>query len=174
MTAPMTLTYGVAIAVPEPHGSHLRGCRAEFGDPQAASVPTHVTLVPPTETDEAGLADVCEALSDAVCGTASFDMALNGTGTFRPVSPVVFVAVSKGIAETERLAEAVRERLQVEQPRFPFHPHVTVAQEVAEPALDRAYDELADFRCEFTVDAVCLYVHEDGAGWTPRHSFPLS
>ena len=170
----MSLTYGVAIAVPEPHGSHLRGCRADFGDPQAASVPTHVTLVPPTETDEVGLAGVCEALSDAVRGTSPYGMALKGTGTFRPVSPVVFVAVSKGIAETERLAESVRTGLGVEQPRFPFHPHVTVAQEVADPALDRAYDELADFRCEFTVDEVCLYVHEDGAGWTPRHRFPLS
>lgn len=170
----MTLTYGVAIAVPEPHGSHLQDCRAGFGDPQAAAVPTHVTLVPPTETDESGFAAVCLGLADAVGGTPAFPMALKGTGTFRPVSPVVFVAVSKGIAETERLAESVRARLGVEPPKFPFHPHVTVAQEVAEPALDRAYDELADFGCEFTVDEICLYVHDDTAGWTPRHRFPLA
>ena len=35
-------------------------------------------------------------------------MRLRGTGTFRPVSPVVFVNVAEGISRCELLADAVR------------------------------------------------------------------
>ena len=44
-------TIGVAIAIPEPFGSELQRHRASFGDPQASAIPTHVTLVPPTDID---------------------------------------------------------------------------------------------------------------------------
>ena len=37
-----------------------------------------------------------------------FPMVLRGTGTFRPISPVVFVQVSGGLAECEVLERAVR------------------------------------------------------------------
>lgn len=46
-----TVTIGVSIAVPEPHGSLLQERRAGFGDPAACGIPTHVTLLPPTEVD---------------------------------------------------------------------------------------------------------------------------
>jgi hypothetical protein len=46
-----TVTLGVSIAVPEPYGSLLQERRAGFGDPAAHGIPTHVTLLPPTEVD---------------------------------------------------------------------------------------------------------------------------
>ena len=39
--------------------------------------------------------------------------------------------------------------------------------------LDRAFDELADFECEFDVDDFHLYVHDDEPGWQPTRDFPL-
>lgn len=42
-----TVTIGVSIAVPEPHGSKLQQLRAGFGDAAAHGIPTHVTLLPP-------------------------------------------------------------------------------------------------------------------------------
>ena len=47
--------------------------------------------------------------------------------------------------------------------RFPYHPHVTVAQDVAPEALDKAYEDLADFSAMFEVDAFTLFSHS-GAG----------
>ena len=41
-------TIGVALPIPEPHGSELQAYREFFGDPLAASIPTHITLLPPT------------------------------------------------------------------------------------------------------------------------------
>jgi hypothetical protein len=50
-----TVTLGVSRAVPEPYGSLLQRRRAGFGDPAAHGIPTHVTLLPPRETDVAAL-----------------------------------------------------------------------------------------------------------------------
>jgi len=165
---------GVAIAVPEPFGGLLRERRASFGDRLAATVPSHVTLLAPTDVDDDQLGGVCAALADVAASRPAFSMRLRGTGTFRPVSPVVFVAVSQGISSTEVLARAVRERLEAPEPGFPFHPHVTVAHNVDDAALDRAYDELAGFECEFTVDSFAMYLHDEREGWRPQHTFALA
>jgi len=167
-------TIGVAIAVPEPYGEYLRSKRREYGDPLADSVPTHITLVPPLERDAAEYERLETALRQVSAVMPSFAMTLRGTGTFRPVSPVVFVAVSEGISVTELLAQSIRQAVDLPPARFPFHPHVTVAQDVDDDALDRAFDELADFRCSFTVDAVTLYAHDTDVGWVPRRGFPLA
>ena len=88
-----------------------------------------------------------EHLRAVTAAAEPFDMVLSGTGTFRPVSPVVFVQVSRGIPSCEALERAVRSG-PVERPLdFPYHPHVTVAHHLDEAALDRAFESLADFRC---------------------------
>ena len=82
-----------------------------------------------------------------------FRIHLRGTGTFRPVSPVVFVTLAEGISAVR----AARRRrtpgpLAVDL-AFPYHPHVTIAHHLDDPTLDRAFEELADFECVFAVDA---------------------
>lgn len=166
-------TIGVAIPVPEPYGSMLREKRGRFGDPMAETVPSHVTLIAPTDVKVTALSAVCGALERASTSMPPFPMSLRGTGTFRPISPVVFIAVSEGISYTEMLAGAVRRALDIEEPEFPFHPHVTVAHNLDDERLDRAYEELHDFECEFVVDAFALYHHENGAGWVPQRTFSL-
>ncbi len=169
----MTQTIGVAIPVPEPYGSLLRSKRAEFGDPMAKTVPSHVTLVAPTEVAEADLEGVCQALERASATLPPFPMRLRGTATFRPVSPVVFIAVSQGISYAEMLAKSVRTALQIDEPEFPFHPHVTIAHNLDDASLDRAYDELSGFECQFRVDGFALYHHDDESGWVPQRTFDL-
>ncbi|KHL14538.1 2'-5' RNA ligase [Mumia flava] len=166
-------TIGVAIPVPEPWGSELRAHRADFGDPEAARIPSHVTLLPPTEVEDTDLPKVYEKLADDARAVDPFPMRLRGTGTFRPVSPVVFVAVSEGISSTEVLAKHVRDGLLVGQLEFPYHPHVTVAHHLDDAALDRAYATLADFECDFEVRSFALYRHDDADGWSPSQEFTL-
>lgn len=166
-------TIGVAVAIPEPWASQLQDYRARLGDATASMIPTHITLVPPMqvaaeviEKIEAHLADVAETVE-------AFDVHLRGTGTFRPVSPVVFVAVVEGISSCEQLASAVRRGPLATDLNFPYHPHVTVAHDLPKEALDRAFEELADFECTFEVDAFHLYVHDEQDGWRPTHDFAL-
>lgn len=164
---------GVAVAIPEPWAEELRSYREELGDETAGTVPSHITLVPPTEIAEERLGEVESHLAAAAATRSPFWVHLRGTGTFRPVSPVVFVALSAGISACEQLAAAVRSGPLEAELSFPYHPHVTVAHDLGEAQLDKAYEELADFECSFDVTAFHLYVHDDRVGWRPTRDFEL-
>src|SRR6478736_700526 len=166
-------TIGVAVAIPEPWATQLQDYRTSVGDTTASMIPTHVTLVPPTEIDDADLPEVEKHLAEAAAQAASFAVHLRGTGTFRPVSPVVFVTLVEGISQCEQLAKSLRRGPLDVELQYPYHPHVTIAHHLENDALDRAFAELADFECEFEVTGFHLYVHDDTAGWQPTRDFPL-
>ncbi|MBQ0892840.1 2'-5' RNA ligase family protein [Micromonospora sp. U56] len=167
-----TIQIGIAVDVPEPWGGMLTRRRAESGDPQV--VPAHVTLLGPTEIPVAALPAVEEHLSRVAARHLPFTLHLRGTGTFRPVTQVVFVTVATGISECELLAAAINAAPELRrEARFPYHPHVTVAQDVAPEALDRAYEDLADFSAMFEVDSFTLFSHSGATRWQPRRDFRL-
>ena len=167
------VTIGVAVAIPEPWGPQLQEYRAAVGDATASLIPSHITLVPPTEIPETDLTRVIEHLGGVAADFDGYTVHLRGTGTFRPVSPVVFVTLAEGISQCEQLADAVRRGPLEVDLTFPYHPHVTVAHHLDDVTLDRAFDELADFECRFEVDRFHLYVHDAGEGWQPTHGFDL-
>lgn len=166
--------HGVAVTIPEPWGGQLQRARADFGDPMADAIPPHVTLLPPTELGPDALDRFHRHLGTLSGQMTPFDVVLSGTGTFRPVSPVVFVQVSRGISHCELLEMAVRAGPVDRHLEFPYHPHVTVAHHLDDAALDRAFDELADFRCAFRVSSIELYQHDTDGVWRVLHSFPLT
>ena len=170
----MTTTIGVAIAVPEPWGEQLQGYRVDLGDASAQGIPTHITLMPPTEVEESAVPAIEQHLAEAAARNAAFRIHLRGTGTFRPVSPVVFVMVAEGISSCEQLAFSVRRGPLAVELQFPYHPHVTVAHHLPDAKLDRAFDDLASFECSFTVDRFSLYVHDKQNGWAPTRHFALT
>ena len=167
-------TIGVSLAVPEPWGSRLQEFRVANGDEQGASIPTHITLVPPVEIDEEQLGAVERHLDAVAARAATYLVHLRGSGTFRPVSPVVFVNLVEGISQTEHLANECRRGPLELQLDFPYHPHVTVAHLDDDELLDRAFDELSDFDCSFAADAFHLYVHEPGLGWKATRDYALT
>lgn len=166
-------TIGVAIAVPEPYATELRDHRAAFGDSQADLIPTHVTLVPPTEVG-AALGVVTRHLGAVACRHSPFSMRLRGTATFRPVSPVVFVSVIEGISSCELLADDVRHGPLEQRYPFPYHPHVTVAHHLDDSALDVAYDTLCDYDASFAVESFQLFKHGADGVWRSVSSFTLN
>ena len=166
-------TIGVALAIPEPWASELQDYRTSIGDSTATMIPTHITLVPPTEVAAEDLTAVEEHLEKVAVGFESFCVHLRGTGTFRPVSPVVFVTLVEGISQSEQLAFALRSGPLSGELSFPYHPHVTIAHHLADDLLDRAFEELAGFECVFDVEEFHLYVHDDVVGWQPTRDFPL-
>jgi 2'-5' RNA ligase len=173
-TSSRTRTIGVAIPIPEPYGSALQRVRESFGDPLARSIPTHITLLPPTEVMADDLDDIDKHLRTIAESEQPFDIHLRGTGTFRPVSPVVFVSVVLGISDCERIESRVRSGPLGRDLTFPYHPHVTVAHHLDDVLLDRAFTELSTFECDFEVDHFSLYVHEDENGWVPTRDFALT
>lgn len=166
-------TIGVAIAIPEPWASELQDYRTSIGDLTATQIPTHITLLPPTEVEPADLEGIEDHLATAADRIDAFRVHLRGTGTFRPISPVVFVSLVEGISQCELLADAVRRGPLAAELDFPYHPHVTVAHHLEDPVLDRAFAELAGFECEFDTESFWLYVHDDDIGWQPTSEFAL-
>ncbi len=163
-------TIGVSLAVPEPWGSRLQEFRVANGD----AIPTHITLVPPVEVDSAGLGRVEQHLVEVAGLHAPYDVHLRGSGTFRPVSAVVFINLVQGISQTEQLANACRSGPLELTLDYPYHPHVTVAHHLDDDRLDRAFDEMTGFECAFAVTDFHLYVHEGDRGWRATHDFVLT
>jgi 2'-5' RNA ligase len=166
-------TIGVSIPVPDPFGPALQDFRVSLGDESARHIPTHITLVPPAEVPDGLLGEIETHLTGAATRHRPFRVRLRGTGTFRPVSPVVFVGVVEGIAGCEMLAAATRSGPLAVDLGFPYHPHVTVAHDLPDERLDRAFTELADYEAGFEVHEFWLYVHDDRHGWRPTKAFQL-
>jgi 2'-5' RNA ligase len=166
-------TIGVSIAVPEPWGSRLQDFRVENGDQQGASIPSHITLVSPIDIDPGRMLDVEGHLAEVAASTTPYSIHLRGSGTFRPVSPVVFVSLAEGISSTEQLAARCRSGPLRVEVAYPYHPHVTVAHVDDEALLDRAFGELAGFECAFTVGEFHLYVHDEHLGWKATRAYAL-
>jgi len=167
------LRIGVAIGIPQPWGGRLDRARAATGDPMAPFVPSHVTLLGPTDVAATALPEIEAHLSHVAAAHLPFPVQLRGTGTFRPVTEVVFVAVAAGISEFELLAAAVRDGPLERELHFPYHPHVTVAHDIDSGALDRVFEDLAGFSARFEVDHFTLYVHGADGHWRPYRDFPL-
>ncbi|MFD7626437.1 2'-5' RNA ligase family protein [Streptomyces sp. NPDC059851] len=170
-----TVTLGVSIAVPEPHGSQLQQLRAGFGDAAAHGIPTHVTLVPPTEVETDRLPEIRAHLAEVAAAFGPFAMRLEGTGTFRPLSPVVFVKVAEGGAGCTRLQGLVRDPAGplVRELAFPYHPHVTVAHGISEEAMDLAFAELADYAAGWTCTGFALYEQGSDGVWRKLREYPF-
>jgi 2'-5' RNA ligase len=155
----------VSIAVPAPFAAELQGLRASFGDPSDKSIPTHVTLLSPTEIADDEGPEIQEHLRRVADAQAPFTMLLRSTGTFRPVSPVVFVQVAGGISACERIEQAIRTGPLKRDVQFYYHPHVTVAHHVDDKAMDRAFNELASYECSFEVKAFDLFEQGEDLVW---------
>lgn len=175
MAEALRTTIGVAIDLPEPWGSELTAARLAAGDPVAAHVPAHVTLLGPTGVAAADLPAIDRHLAQVAARHAPFTVRLRGTGTFRPLTQVVFVAVAAGISECEQLHQAVLSAAAIEAAvPFPYHPHVTVAHNVAPERLDAAFADLAGYEAVFPVDGFTLFEHDDGGRWRPHTQYRLS
>jgi 2'-5' RNA ligase len=169
----MTVLLGVAVAIPQPHATVLANWRRRVGDPMADLVFPHVTLLPPTPVAADALTDVEKHLAEAAASHHPFVMHLSGTGTFRPTSQVVFIQVATGVADCEALEREVRSGPLSRDLQFPYHPHVTVAQDVDDSRLDEAYEGLSAFVARFRVDGFVLFSRDPDGRWSWRREFPL-
>ncbi|HEX7353643.1 MAG TPA: 2'-5' RNA ligase family protein [Mycobacteriales bacterium] len=164
---------GVALGLPDPISAELQAWRERLGDPSARRIVPHVTLLPPTAVREERMPDVEEHLRGVAETMSPFVVRLRGSATFRPVSPVVFVPLAQGISECELLAAAVRKGPLARALRFPYHPHVTIAQDVPDEALDRGYAELAAFDACFRAWGFSLFEQGSDHVWRKQRDFPF-
>ena len=162
---------GVVIRLPEPTGREVQDWRASFGDVQAGSAPAHITLM------ITAVAGNWERLVAHVRRVAArwepFHVQIRGTGTFRPVTPVVYLRVERGAEQCTTLhRELHAEHIESASP-FDFHPHVTLAHGTTDETLDRAQQMLRTYTAGFLVDRVHLYEGDEQGVWHERESIPF-
>jgi len=165
---------GVSIPIPAPFGPELQWRRASYGDPLAAETPAHITRLGPTEVEDRDLDELGAHLHAAAGSVDPFVVVLRGTGTFRPVSDVVFVQVARGIAACEQLEHGIRRGRWGTALTFPYHPHITVAHDVQPDMLELAYHGLSDLSAEFPVPHFTEFEQTPSGVWAVAREYPLT
>lgn len=163
------MSIGVILGFPPEIAEELQRWRASFGDPMAGVIPAHITLVTttPTKDWEGTLSHVREVASKQ----EPFTVTIFGTGSFRPVSPVVFLNVEDGFGDCVNLHEQLQTGPLERELPFAYHPHVTIAHDVAPESLDEAETVLRDYRATFPVASMGLYEHDINGIWQLREEF---
>lgn len=142
---------GVVIALPEPWVTDLTDLRLGLGDVQGSRVPAHVTVLPPVPVPVGRRTDIIRHLRSVAQRHNPFRITLRGASTFRPASQVAYVTLTEGARECSMLADDVRTG-PLDQPlRYPYHPHVTLAQDVDDPAIDLAVAVCEGFEATWIV-----------------------
>lgn len=161
-----SLCVGVILGFPRDVAQELQQWRASFGDPMAEVIPAHITLV--TTTPAQDWEATREHVRDVARRQAPFKITISGTGSFRPISPVVFLKVEDGFDECVGLHEQLQTGPLERDLPFPYHPHVTVAHDVAPESLDEAETVLRNYTASFPVASMGLYEHDDNGIWQLR------
>ena len=158
---------GITIPLPEPWAAQVTRVRSRAGDPFADHIAPHVTIVPPTLIERDCLEDLRTHLRRVAARTAPIRLHMAGTESFRPVSPVTYLVVASGAEQCDELHRRVRsqEGPLHRPPRFPFHPHVTLAQGVSDDALDATAQEGSAIDAVFIAQNVHLHLLTEDGAW---------
>ena len=161
---------GVIARLPEPLGIHVRAWRRALGDPAAERIVPHLTLAPPQTVDERDLDQAVALVERAAAEAVPFLVELDGAATFLPDNPVAYLVVREGGPALAALEAALREA-PLDRRTHPFHPHVTLVQDLPTDRVELAARELAGFRAAFPVrELVLLRERRDselGRVWRP-------
>ncbi len=154
---------GVIVALPGPLSAEITAYRRSFGDRLAALIPAHITLI--TTTPIGDWAETVRHIRHVAARQCPFQVSVRGTGSFRPVSEVVYLQLRSGFDECVQLHEKLQSGPLARELVFDFHPHITVAHDISTAGLDEAARTLADFEATFPVTGMGLYVHDDSGVW---------
>ena len=157
---------GVVVRLPEPLGIHVQAWRRALGDPAAERVAPHLTLVPPQTVAARDLDRAAHLVGRVAAAAVPFLVELAGTGTFLPDSPVAYLAVRED-GSALRALEAALQESPLDRRTHPFHPHVTVAQDLPADRIEAVAAELAGFRAAFPVRELALLREEADKVWRP-------
>lgn len=163
-------TLGVVIPVPQPQRETLRAWRREFGGADTEVIAPHITLVSGSylNTWEKAAAQVRQVAGQ----TANFTVQLGAARTFRPASEVVYLPLLDGAEECWALHRGLLSDALRHESNFAYHPHLTIAQNVAPDQLDAAQAALRGIDLSFAVESIQLF-DTRGGQWSLSEEIKL-
>src|SRR5262249_53233303 len=118
--------FALVIYVPDPLGRFLDDLRRELVP--GCNPHAHVSVLPPRPLS-GDWQDAREQVRELAESWKPFDITLAGIAIF-PVTNVIYIELGQGASEMYRLHAAMNSKaLHFEEP-FPYHPHITLAQEI--------------------------------------------
>jgi GNAT superfamily N-acetyltransferase len=144
--------------------------RRALGDTSLGEVPAHITLVPPVNVRRDQLEVAVGVLRAAAASQPGrLHLSLGPPATFWPVSPVVYLRVGGDDVTVGRLARLHEDVLSgpLQRPeRWPWAPHVTLADQASDDLVTWASVALERYQAEATVGSVVL-MEERHRLWAP-------
>ncbi len=124
--------FALVTYIPGPLGRFLDELRRELVP--ACTAKSHVTILPPRIL-EAPPDQGWKEASEILRATTPLEVELRDVEVF-PISQAIYLSIGEGKSDVERLHNRLNSgQLKFNEP-FEFHPHLTLAQEIAEERLD--------------------------------------
>lgn len=158
------------ISLPDELAKQLDASRTRYAGQVSAIVPPHVTLV--SGRAAGSWEEAARHVRAVAAAGVPFKISLRGTGTFEPLSPVVFLNVVQGAQECTQLHRELLDGPVAHLLEFDFHPHLTIAHDLDDAQMARAQEEMAGFSADFEVSSIGLYNFVAG-GWSLREELAL-
>jgi 2'-5' RNA ligase len=169
--------FALVIYIPDPLGKFLNDLRCELvpkDKPRA-----HVSVLPPrplaAPNDWQGARDEARALAEL---WAPFKLEATAIRVF-PVTDVIYIEVGAGEAQLRQMHAAMDSRKLAYQEPFPYHPHITLAQEVPHEKVEElraiAEERWNQFQGPrwFTADRATFVRNSVGNRWVDLAEFSL-
>jgi 2'-5' RNA ligase len=159
--------YAVVAYIPDPLGSYLNSIRAELVP--GCTLRSHITILPPRlltapqKTLEAELGRLAKEIP-------AFEVTLGEIEVFASTG-VIYLALSEGRQAVERTHRVLNHGIFYAEDLFPYHPHVTVAQNLGALPFDKVLDEArrkwqeCRLPRQFTVEELTLVRNVSPSQW---------
>lgn len=159
--------FALVAYLPDPLGSFINQVRRELAP--GCRLRAHITILPPRQL-ACDAAEAGRELREVLSQTRSFRVEVEEIQVF-PVSDVVYISIGAGAQEIRELHDRLSQGRCGAQELWCYHPHVTLAQDLALDTVVRAR-EIAERRWreyagprEFTLDKVTFVQGNAEQGW---------
>jgi 2'-5' RNA ligase len=170
-----TTQFALVCYIPEPLGSFLTDLRTELVP--HCRLHSHVTLLTPRPLASPTWALIDE-LRRETAKLNSFEVELHELEIF-PVTNVIYLSIGRGRREIVEMHDRLARDMFAHKEPYPFHPHITLAQEIPEDSLNDVFAracarwEAWDKPRSFSVDELVFVRNVNMRGWEDLSSHPL-
>jgi 2'-5' RNA ligase len=168
--------FALVVYIPDPLARFLDDLREEL---VPACLPrAHVTILPP-RTVSAAVGEAIEHARTLVAGFAPFDIVAGEVEMF-PSTDVIYINIKQGESELREVNRALNRGPLFFQDPFPYHPHITLAQDLppdrVKPLYDLACERWAASRHSRRIraDRACFVQSTVECTWVDLAEFKLS
>jgi len=174
-TAQQLKQFALVSYIPHPLGAFLDDLRLELVP--NCSPHAHVTVLPPRPIQSCA-DDAADEIRRIAHRFANFEVELGAVEMF-PESKVIYIGIQRGEPELRRMYQALNQGPVSYREPYPYHPHITVVQNVeperVPPMFDRAVARWAEYSGPraFPVHTLDFVKNLQGSCWRDLASIEL-